>query len=156
MSSILWPAKETIRQVYNIDDCDLACEFVDQLAVDLQDDSMPPEVRSLGRTIARWRHEITAWHRARFSNGPTEAVNNLVKRIKRVQDHLPHQNLCLRPWRRAEPCPPTGSGDEAVGRRGVLFPSGASPSIDRAATQDSSVLRYPKVLPRRRRRVALS
>ena len=77
-------AKETIRSVYDITDCDLAAEFVDQLADDLRDDTMPEEVRSLGRTIARWRHQIVAWHRARVSNGPTEAVNNLVKRIKRV------------------------------------------------------------------------
>jgi transposase len=45
---------------------------------------MPLEVRSLGRTIARWRNQIVAWHRARVSNGPTEAVNNLNKRVKRV------------------------------------------------------------------------
>lgn len=45
---------------------------------------MPPDVSSFCRTIARWRDPIVAWHRARVSNGPTEAVNNLVKRIKRV------------------------------------------------------------------------
>jgi transposase len=45
---------------------------------------MPPEVRSLGRTIGRWRDQIIAWHHSRVSNGPTEAANNLVKRIKRV------------------------------------------------------------------------
>ena len=79
-----WHAKETTRQIYQITDGDLAAEFVDQLADDLRDDTMPEEVRSLGRTIARWRHQIVAWHQARVSNGPTEAVNNLVKRIKRV------------------------------------------------------------------------
>ncbi len=45
---------------------------------------MPEEVRSLGRTIRRWQDHIVAWHHARVSNGPTEAVNNLGKRIKRV------------------------------------------------------------------------
>ena len=39
---------------------------------------------SLGRTIVRWRDQIVAWHHALVSNGPTEAVNNLIKRIKRV------------------------------------------------------------------------
>jgi transposase len=78
-----WHAKETIRSIYHIDDCHLAA-FVDQLADDLQNDSMPLEVRTLGRTIARWRDQIVAWHRARVSNGPTEAINNLVKRVKRV------------------------------------------------------------------------
>ena len=28
--------------------------------------------------------QICAWHVARVSNGPTEAANNLIKRIKRV------------------------------------------------------------------------
>ena len=36
-----------------------------------------------GRTLLRWR-QIAAWHQAHVSNGPTEAVNNLIKRIKRV------------------------------------------------------------------------
>ena len=45
---------------------------------------MPIEMRRLGRTIRRWRDQIVAWHRSHVSNGPTEAINNLVKRIKRV------------------------------------------------------------------------
>jgi transposase len=32
----------------------------------------------------RWRDQIVAWHQAPVSNGPTEAVNNLIKRIKRI------------------------------------------------------------------------
>ena len=36
------------------------------------------EVRQLGRTIVRWRTQIAAWHRARVSNGLTEAANNLI------------------------------------------------------------------------------
>ncbi|MGH9167184.1 MAG: transposase [Acidimicrobiia bacterium] len=76
--------QEVVRSIYQIPDPTVADEYVAQLALDLQDDSCPPEVNSLGRKIARWSHEITAWHRARVSNGPTEAVNNLVKRIKRV------------------------------------------------------------------------
>ena len=28
--------------------------------------------------------QITAWHQAHVSNGPTEAINNLIKRIKRI------------------------------------------------------------------------
>jgi len=57
---------------------------VAELADDLLDIDHPPEVRSLGRTLRRWRHQIVGWHRSRVSNGPTEAVNNLIKRIKRV------------------------------------------------------------------------
>lgn len=79
-----WHAKETVRGIYDIADPDLAEEFVERLGWDLQDESCPPEVRQLGRTIVRWRHQIAAWHRARVSNGPTEAANNLIKRVKRV------------------------------------------------------------------------
>ena len=55
-----------------------------RLGADIQDDSCPPEARALGRTITRWRHQIVAWHHSHVSNGPTEAINNLVKRVKRV------------------------------------------------------------------------
>ena len=79
-----WHAKEVLRSVYAIDDPDTAITFVTQLGIDLQDDSCPPEVQRLGRTIGRWRHQIAAWHQGRHSNGPTEAINNLVKRVKRV------------------------------------------------------------------------
>jgi transposase len=77
-------AKEVVRSIYDHHDPDLALEFVGRLGHDLQDDSCPPEVRQLGRTVVRWRHQIAAWHRAHVSNGPTEAVNNLIKRVKRV------------------------------------------------------------------------
>jgi transposase len=73
-----------VRSIYEIGDAELAGEFVDQLGVDLQDETCPPEVRSLGRTIMRWRDQIVAWHQAFVTNGPTEAVNNLIKRIKRI------------------------------------------------------------------------
>ena len=81
---LAWHAKETIRGIYAIDDPDEADTFVDELADDLLDIDHPPEVRSLGRTLRRWRHQIVGWHRSRVSNGPTEAANNLIKRIKRV------------------------------------------------------------------------
>lgn len=79
-----WHAKEVVRSIYEITDPDLAISFVTQLGIDLQDDSCPPEVQRFGRTITRWHQQISAWHRARFTNGPTEAINNLVKRVKRV------------------------------------------------------------------------
>ena len=79
-----WHCKEVVRSIYTIADPDLAAEFVDRLGADLQDDSIPVEPRRLGRTIVRWRDQIVAWHRSRVSNGPTEAANNLIKRVKRV------------------------------------------------------------------------
>ena len=79
-----WHAKEVVRSIYDHHDPDLAVEFVDRLGHDLQDESCPIEVRSLGRTLIRWRDQIAAWHQAHVTNGPTEAANNLIKRIKRV------------------------------------------------------------------------
>jgi transposase len=73
-----WHAKEVVRSIYDHHDPDLALEFVTRLGADLQDDSCPPEVNQLGRTITRWRHQIAAWHQAQVSNGPTEALNNLI------------------------------------------------------------------------------
>src|SRR4051812_21388384 len=70
-----WHAKEVVRSIYDHTDPELAEQFVDRLGHDLQDESCPPEVRQLGRTILRWRDQIVAWHRAHVSNGPTEAVN---------------------------------------------------------------------------------
>ncbi len=34
--------------------------------------------------MRRWRRQIAAWHDAQVTNGPTESMNNLTKRIKRV------------------------------------------------------------------------
>lgn len=73
-----------MRQLYEHTDPDLAVDFVDRLGHDLQDESCPPEVNALGRTLIRWRDQIAAWHQAHVSNGPTEAANNLIKRVKRV------------------------------------------------------------------------
>ena len=42
------------------------------------------EIQSLGRTLARWRTEITNHHHTGASNGPTEALNQLIKRVKRA------------------------------------------------------------------------
>jgi transposase len=82
--AVAWEAKEAVRELYGHQDRALALEWVDALAEDLTDTLRPPEVRSLGRCLRRWRLEITAWHACHFSNGPTEATNNLIKRIKRV------------------------------------------------------------------------
>ena len=45
---------------------------------------MPKEIRRVGATIQRWFEKIWNYHLARVSNGPTEALNNLIKRVKRV------------------------------------------------------------------------
>jgi transposase len=79
-----WHAKEAIRELYAHHNAPLALAYVDRLAEDMCDFIHPPEVRSLGRTLRRWRTEIAAWHASHVSNGPTEAANNLIKRVKRA------------------------------------------------------------------------
>ncbi len=81
---IAWSAKEVVRSIYDHTNAEVALSFVTQLADDLQDDSCPPEIRQLGRTLRKWRHQIAAWHQAHLTNVSTEAANNLIKRVKRV------------------------------------------------------------------------
>jgi transposase len=80
----MYEAKEAVRELYAHADPELALEWVTQLGHDLQDPDYPIEARSLGRTLIRWRHQIAAWHEAHVTNGPTEAINNLIKRVKRA------------------------------------------------------------------------
>jgi len=42
---------------------------------------MSPEVQKLGRTIRQWFDKICNYHLAKVTNGPTESLNNLIKRI---------------------------------------------------------------------------
>jgi transposase len=79
-----WHAKEVVRQIYDHTNAAVAGAWVDDIGRDFTDASCPLEVRRLGRTIRRWRNQIVAWHTAQVTNGPTESMNNLAKRIKRV------------------------------------------------------------------------
>ncbi len=79
-----WTAKEAVRELYQIDDPDLALDWVLELADTCADGAYGPEIRRLGRTMKRWAEPIAAWHASRATNGPVEAINNLAKRIKRV------------------------------------------------------------------------
>ena len=79
-----WHAKETLRSIYDIPCAKVGAATVAQLAADLQEPGMPEEINRLGRTIATWRTQISNWHAARVTNAPTEAANNLIKRVKRA------------------------------------------------------------------------
>ena len=79
-----WTAKEAVRELFSVEDYELACAFIDALIDDMADPTWPTEVRSLGRTLKKWRCEIVAWHKLHITNGPTESMNNLAKRVKRV------------------------------------------------------------------------
>jgi len=78
-----WHAKEAVRELYTHTDAEVALASIDELVRDMGDKDMPTEVRSLGRTLKKWRTQIAAWHQSHVTNGPTEGVNNLIKRVKR-------------------------------------------------------------------------
>ena len=73
-------AKELLREVY-------ATTVVDQARRRLRrfydhcHTSDVVELDRLARTIRRWEPQILAWHTTGLTNGPTEAVNLLVKKI---------------------------------------------------------------------------
>ena len=80
-----WHAKEAIRGIYDHTSEKLAREWIDRLIIDLADQDNPVEVRSLSRTLKKWKEHIVAWHRSKSTtNGPAEALDNLVKRVKRA------------------------------------------------------------------------
>ncbi len=77
-----WLAKESVRDVYLTDDPKVATTLLDKAIAGCRADAVA-EIRSLGNTLASWRSEILAHHQTGASNGPTEGLNLLVKKVKR-------------------------------------------------------------------------
>jgi len=77
-----WLAKESVREIYLTRDRAKAETLLDKVITGCADDHVD-EIRSLGKTLARWRDEILAYHDTRASNGPTEGLNLCVKKVKR-------------------------------------------------------------------------
>ena len=82
--AIAYRVKERLRDFYRTFDVDEARTMLEELKDHCLRRTMPPEIQKLGRTIRQWFDKICNFHVARVSNGPTEAINNLIKRIKRV------------------------------------------------------------------------
>lgn len=78
-----WLAKESVRAVYLVDDPLEAAERLDNAIAGCLADEVP-EVRTMGRTLSRWREEILNHHRTGASNGPTEGANFCAKQVKRA------------------------------------------------------------------------
>jgi transposase len=79
-----WVAAQELRLVYKAADATAAAARLDALLETVKAADVP-ELRRLGKTLTAWRTEILAYHpTAGASNGPTEAINLLVKKIKRV------------------------------------------------------------------------
>lgn len=78
-----WVAKESVRDVYLADDPADAELLLDKTIEGCRLDQVP-EIRTLGRTLGRWRTEILNHHHTGASNGPTEGLNLLIKKVKRA------------------------------------------------------------------------
>jgi transposase len=77
-----WLAKESVRDLYLTDNVEDAATLLDKAITGCRADAVP-EIRSLGRTLDRWRPEILNHHRTGASNRPTEGQNLCVKKVKR-------------------------------------------------------------------------
>jgi transposase len=82
--AIAYRVKERLRDFYATVDLDEARQMLAELRDHCLKKAMPPELQRLGRTIKYWFDKLCNFHLARISNGPTESVNNLIKRIKRI------------------------------------------------------------------------
>jgi transposase len=79
-----WQGKELLRVVYAADGMPAARTALERF-YRWSDGVQVPELSRLTRTVRAWEAEILAWHAAKgCSNGPTEAVNLLIKKVKRV------------------------------------------------------------------------
>lgn len=79
-----WIAAQELRHVYGARDLDQARRRLQAFYWACADSDIP-ELHRLGRTISAWETQLLAYFTTdRTSNGPTEAVNLLIKRIKRV------------------------------------------------------------------------
>ena len=76
-------AKEGLRSMYAADTRAEAATRFDAFVAECRDSAVP-ELHRLSRTAVRWRREILAHHATGASNGPTEAVNLIVKKVIRV------------------------------------------------------------------------
>jgi transposase len=79
-----WQGKELLRAVYAAPDLAAASAALDRL--DRWCDGVQLlELSRLARTVRAWEAEILAFHATGgCSNGPTEAINLLIKKVKRV------------------------------------------------------------------------
>jgi transposase len=59
--------------------------------------SLLPEIKTLRRTLLKWRNEILAYFETRLTNGRTEGFNNLAKLVqKRAFGYKNFRNYRLR------------------------------------------------------------
>jgi transposase len=82
--AIAYRVKERLRDFYRESDPQVAEAILADLRDHCLKKTMPPEIRRLGKTIRTWFAKLCNFHLARITNAPTESLNNLIKRIKRI------------------------------------------------------------------------
>ena len=87
-----WVAKERVRDVYLTDDLVLAASRLDEAIAWCIEEESGPELRRLAKLLRRWKTEILAHHTTGASNGPVEAMNLLIKQVKRVSVNRPSRS----------------------------------------------------------------
>ncbi|MBA3303226.1 MAG: transposase [Acidimicrobiia bacterium] len=76
--------QECLRDLYTFgSDAELAGRWLDALVEDCRA-GRAKEVRGMAGTLKRWRDQILAFHTTGASNGPTEGLNSIIKKVKRV------------------------------------------------------------------------
>jgi transposase len=82
--AVAWQGKELLRAVYAASDLAHARAALERF-YRWADSVGVAELSRLARTVRAWEAEILAFHSTKgCSNGPTEAVNLLIKKVKRV------------------------------------------------------------------------
>jgi transposase len=82
--AVAWQGKELLRAVYAAVGTAAARAALERF-YRWADGVGVAELARLARTVKAWEAEILAWHATQgCSNGPTEAVNLLIKKVKRV------------------------------------------------------------------------
>ena len=84
-----WIAAQELRLLYREPDRDRAERRLLRWFIDVAEHEIPELVR-LARTLDAWREELLAYFdTGGVSNGPTEAVNGLIKKVKTSRARLP-------------------------------------------------------------------
>ncbi len=71
------------RDLHPLGHPELAGRWMDGLIEDCRD-ARAVEVRGVARTLKRWRDQILVWHSTGASNGPTEGLNSIIKKLTQV------------------------------------------------------------------------
>jgi transposase len=78
-----WLAMQLFRNIYAAENLDAARAALNAFYKHCKDRAVP-ELDTLARTVRSWEQEILAYHTTGQSNGPTEAVNLLIEKVRRV------------------------------------------------------------------------